>query len=94
MSKRDEAFELFGQGKLLTDPEVKALGLKTDSAKKYYRLWKQSAGIEPVATAEPKLAVEVPFSEIPIGAEFEYLGKEYTKIRARMLMPDAMVIPK
>lgn len=91
MTKRDEAFGLFGNGKLPNDPEVKALGLKTDSAKKYYRLWSRERGIEPVATAEP---VEVPFSEIPVGSKFEYLGKEYTKMRARMLMPDAMVILK
>jgi len=41
LSKKDQAFELFNQGKTLDDPEVQALGLKPDSAKKYYRLWKQ-----------------------------------------------------
>lgn len=41
VSKKDEAFELFSQGKTPDDPEVKALGLKPESAKKYFRLWKQ-----------------------------------------------------
>ena len=39
MSKKDEAFELFAQGKGPKDPEVAALGLKKESRLKYYRLW-------------------------------------------------------
>lgn len=41
VSKRNKAFELFNQGKTLDDPEVQALGLKPESAKRYFRLWKQ-----------------------------------------------------
>lgn len=41
VSKKDIAFELFDQGKTLDSPEVEALGLKPDTAKKYFRLWKQ-----------------------------------------------------
>lgn len=42
VSKKDVAFELFGQGKTPDSPEVEALGLKPDTAKKYFRLWQKS----------------------------------------------------
>ena len=41
VSKRAQAFELFNKGKTLDDPEVQALGLKPESAKRYFRLWEQ-----------------------------------------------------
>lgn len=40
VSKKEQAFKLFDQGKTLDDPEVAALGLAPESLKKYYRLWK------------------------------------------------------
>lgn len=90
MAKRDEAFELFSQGKVLAGPEVEALGLKVDTAKKYYRLWKglqqePEATLEPEVEPEPEVVVEVPVpSEVPVrlipdGAMFEHKGQLYSK---------------
>lgn len=98
MAKRDEAFELFSQGKVLTDPEVEALGLKVDTAKKYYRLWKGFQQ-EPEATLEPEVVVEVPVPSevlvrlIPDGAMFEHKGQLYSKRmihRTRRVIADGM----
>lgn len=47
MSKKDEAFELFSQGKGVDDPELEALELKQDTLDRYYREWKAE---QPVVT--------------------------------------------
>lgn len=39
-SRKAKAFILFDQGKRPSDPEVKALGLKSSSLYNYYELWK------------------------------------------------------
>ena len=44
MSKKDEAFELFSQGKRPSSPEVKALGLSAKTRYNYYQEWKRSNG--------------------------------------------------
>lgn len=88
MSKRDEAFELFSQGKVPTDSEVVALGLKVESAKRYYRQW-EGAQPEPEVAAEVLVPRGVPVSSIPDGALFEYKGQLYTK---RMIHRTGQVI--
>ena len=40
-SKKDEACTLFNQGKTPDDPELLALGLKLETIKRYFRLWKE-----------------------------------------------------
>lgn len=81
MSKKDEAFGLFGQGKIPDSPEVGALGLTKVSVKKYYQLWKQ---LNPESVAEeaptPEPAREAPAEVLPTvdsitkGAAFEFQG--------------------
>jgi hypothetical protein len=44
-STKGRAFQLFGEGKRPSDPEVKALGLKPDTAYRYYQEWKKLAAI-------------------------------------------------
>ena len=52
MSKKAKAFELFGQGKRPSDPEVKALGLSPKSRYNYFQEWKKSSGGgQPIAAA-------------------------------------------
>ena len=100
MSKKDEAFELFDQGYATGSPEVKALGIAKNTRKNYHNLWRieRANPLKNVDETKPAQAIkptgEVLFSEIPIGMEFQYQDKLYTKHRARMLMPDTMVIPK
>jgi len=55
MSKRDEAYELFAQGKLIGDPEIWALGLEESTQNKYYHDWLKSQGpeTEPEVVTEP-----------------------------------------
>lgn len=43
VSKKDEAFKLFAQGKEPDDPELEALGLAPSTIKKYFNLWKTSS---------------------------------------------------
>lgn len=43
VSKKDEAFKLFTEGKELGDPELEALGLAPSTIKKYFSLWEQQA---------------------------------------------------
>lgn len=42
MSKKSKAFQLFGEGKRPSDPEVKAIGLKPKTTYNYYQEWKKS----------------------------------------------------
>ena len=44
MSKKDEAFRLFGEGKRPSDPEVKALGLRAKTRYNYFQEYKKSRG--------------------------------------------------
>lgn len=44
MSKKDEAFKLFDEGKKPSDPEVKALGLSAKTRYNYYQEHKKSRG--------------------------------------------------
>ncbi len=82
MSKKDEAFELFAQGKTNKDPEVEDLGLSEESARKYYRLWKTAQAKESLeATVGARLikpAVSV--GSLPLGAQFVLGRRRYRKI--------------
>ncbi len=44
-SKKAQAFALFSQGRRPGDPEVKALGIKPESAYRYYQDWKKEATV-------------------------------------------------
>ena len=44
MSKKEEALELFSQGKRPSSPEVKALELSAKTRYNYYQEWKKSSG--------------------------------------------------
>ena len=94
MAKKDEAFELFSQGKAPDSPEVLALGLKKDSVQKYHRLWKEGVVQEvkalweetpveevtaPVPIVKAPIPVGVAVSSLTIGARFEYKGVLYQK---------------
>jgi len=41
-SKKGKALELFSEGKRPSDPEVKSLGIKPESAYRYYQQWKKA----------------------------------------------------
>jgi len=41
-SKKAQAFELFNEGKRPSDSEVKSLGIKPESAYRYYQAWKKA----------------------------------------------------
>lgn len=75
MSKRDEAFELFNQGKVPTDSEVVALGVKAESAKRYYRQWKQLSQEVTPTPPEGKAFL----SSLGSRAKFEHNGKVYMR---------------
>lgn len=77
MSKKDEAFELFAQGKGPKDPEVAALGLAESSRVKYHRLWlKHNKPVEPEVpvAAVPAPVTQVPLSTIKDGKFFVLYG--------------------
>ena len=40
VSMKERAFRLFDQGRRPSDPEVRALGIKPNSAYRYYQIWK------------------------------------------------------
>ena len=81
MSKKDEVFELFSQGKTPDSPEVVAIGLAETSNKRYYRLWEEVQGVveTPVEKEAPVVPRGVPVSSLTIGARFEHRGKLYQK---------------
>lgn len=76
MSKKDEAFELFSQGKTPDSPEVIALGLKKTSVKRYHQFWKNS---QTPATKAPAVSDTVAVSSLAIGAKFEFKAILYQK---------------
>jgi len=41
-SRKAKAFQLFGDGRRPSDPEVKSLGFKPNSAYRYFQAWKQA----------------------------------------------------
>jgi len=42
-SKKAKAFKLFSEDKRPSDPEVKSLGIKPESAYRYYQAWKKAS---------------------------------------------------
>lgn len=79
MSKRDEAFELFNEGKVVTDLEVVALGVKDETAKRYYRNWTKLQSAPAAVESPASVAVAKPVSAVPDGAIFEHRGLFYQK---------------
>jgi len=57
MSKKDQAFALFDQGKRPGDQEVKNLGLKPKTTYNYYQGWKKSGGTTGAEEKEGKQAL-------------------------------------
>lgn len=94
MSKRDQAFELFSQGKKPDDPELEALGLKKESQKRYFSDWRKTE-VEPAVEAAPivvEVAEEVPAAPAPLmvrasslksGDKFEFNGEIYRAGRSQ-----------
>ncbi len=81
MSKKDEAFGLFEQGKTAQDPEVEALELGKGSARKYYNLWqkiKARKALEATVGAS-LIKPPVPVSSLPLGAQFVLGRRRYRK---------------
>lgn len=88
MSKKDLVFELFDQGKGTNDPEVVALGLKSESRRKYYALWKKKQ-TPPVEEAPPIIEPsEVQLNSLKTAALFELKGERY---RVGTKEPDCIV---
>jgi hypothetical protein len=88
VSKREEAFKLFDEGKKPRDSELVALGLSPKTVKKYQTLWrKQKTPTEQAPCGEveapvaPFAAGEVPVESIPDGNLFELRGLIYRKER-------------
>ncbi len=81
MSKKDEAFELFAQGKTNKDPEVGDLGLSKESARKYYNLWKTARAHEALETLVGARLIKpsVSVSSLPVGAQFVLGRRRYRK---------------
>ena len=52
-TRKELVFALFDEGKRPSDPEVKALGLKSKTTYNYYQQWKKTS-IEPEVTTPPE----------------------------------------
>jgi hypothetical protein len=93
VSKREQAFKLFDQGKKPGDPEIVALELSPKTVRKYKALWKKQASVaktvpggldtELYATSENIInsysVGEVVVESIPDGSLFEHKGLLYKK---------------
>ncbi|KKN16300.1 hypothetical protein LCGC14_0977260 [marine sediment metagenome] len=82
MSKKDEAFELFAQGKTNTAPEVGALELSKESGRRYYHLWKKARAHEALETLVGARLIKpsVSVSSLPVGAQFVLGRRRYRKL--------------
>jgi hypothetical protein len=93
VSKREQAFKLFDEGKKPGDPGVVALGLSPKTARKYRSMWRKQA-VPAAAVQEGGLDTtsgqiiesystgEVPVESIPDGSLFEHKGLLYKKRRS------------
>jgi hypothetical protein len=91
VSKREQAFKLFDEGKKPSDPDIMALGLSPKTARKYLTMWRKQAGKgeeapctkaaeeEAIASVASPAAGEVPVESIPDGNLFEFQGLTYKK---------------
>ena len=84
MTKKDQVYELFGQGQTPKSRAVQAVGLTKETLGKYYGGWKKLQLGEtpipaPVATMEaPEKAPEkVQLDSLPTAAFFELNGERY-----------------
>lgn len=91
MSKKDQAFELFSQGKKPNDPELEVLGLKKESKRKYFGDWKMTKA-KPIIEEVPVVVEEVPVAPVPLmvrasllknGDTFEFNGEIYRAGKSR-----------
>jgi hypothetical protein len=71
MSIKEQAFELFNQGKRPSDPELKALKLKTGTLYDYFQKWKKNGGnFKPSGTQTKELSTkEQPLHTFVVGDE-------------------------
>lgn len=65
MSKKDQAFKLFAEGKKPGSPEVKSLGLASKTRYNYFQEWKK-AGVLVKTKAQEIERGEVLFSSLPV----------------------------
>lgn len=79
MSMKEEAFELFNQGRKPDDYDVIALGIKKATRTKYYSSWKKSQepAVEEASPTEATPTNEVSVGSLVVGQEFEYEGNLY-----------------
>ncbi len=82
MSRKNESFELFAQGKTDKDPEVIELGLSKESARKYYLLWKKARAREALETLVGAHLIKpsVSVGSLPVGAQFVLGRRRYRKL--------------
>ena len=102
MSGKGKAFKLFSEGKVPTDPEVKALGLKAKTRANYYLDWQnsvaggdQSPSGEGVGvideTKQIKKVATPPAAKIPQEPESEDRGKEKASLGEDLVSKEAKV---
>ncbi len=65
MSKKDQAFKLFGEGKKPSSPEVKALGLASKTRYNYYQKWKKPGALVKTKAQEIEKS-QLSLSSLPI----------------------------
>ncbi len=90
MSKKDEAFALFSQGKTINDPEVVGLGLAKKSSQRYYNLWKTlqpeeaEEAPEEISGEATEVEEEAPVTallgSLPYGAQLKLGSRRYRKL--------------
>ncbi len=66
MTKKDEAFRLFDEGKTALSPEVKAFKLKSQTRYNYYLEWQKGGGITPSSSPSGKAKGKDRIEEIRI----------------------------
>jgi hypothetical protein len=92
MSKREQAFKLFDEGKKPGDPDILTLGLSQKTVRKYQTMWRKQIPVEqaPCTEATDRQQVapvavpaegEVTVESIPDGGLFEHNGLLYKKRR-------------
>jgi len=71
MSKKEQAFELFSQGKRPSDPELKALGMKNKTLYSYFQDFKKNgSGTKPRGAQTKELSTkEQPLHTFVLGDE-------------------------
>ena len=89
MSKKEEAFRLFDEGKKPSDPEVKSLGLSTKTRYNYYQEWKKqqdgSTGVTEIQELKQEKARLTLISQIQeLEAKRERLPERVTRLEKQL----------